>query len=458
MVISIELVSGKFYLPVEPKAIPVYKNGETVTKESTSFSKLLETLSENVIHDSVNNEQTNLEGWNEIVNLLEEISNTLQISASESSEWKEVETNDEEKIPIELMETILVQLNVLQDNIQQILSKNEFNGSNTLTSTSSSLSSTHDLYQIMAEIKQTLQLIQNNHEQIQKVYHTNQQKTKLLTQIEEINNSLSNLLEQVKANSFTEEKTLLSQQFDQVKQLIHQSSRLVQNVDSTTNTELDSITKANQNHAVPTVESANFTNSDLSGESNQKQMDNSMMPTSTGQAVQNTGQQHSSRFETSQVPTLKMTNIIEELSALFRGSFRLNRQEQATQLRVNIFPEQFGHLDIRLTSIEGKIHAQIFASHLYAKEALDQQLNQLRNALTQQGVDVDTLEVTYQNQQQSFDQQMNPEQRFWNSLQMKGTNPGKNGGYQESPEETTIKLDKRRSLLQSGVTKVDYTI
>ncbi|MBW9234953.1 hypothetical protein JQK62_22535, partial [Leptospira santarosai] len=66
-----------------------------------------------------------------------------------------------------------------------------------------------------------------------------------------------------------------------------------------------------------------------------------------------------------------MSNLIEELGGVLKGSFRLNGTLEGAQLKVNIAPEHLGHLDIRLTASEGKIAAQIFTSNLVAKEALE---------------------------------------------------------------------------------------
>ncbi|WP_342542756.1 flagellar hook-length control protein FliK [Paenisporosarcina sp. FSL H8-0542] len=161
-------------------------------------------------------------------------------------------------------------------------------------------------------------------------------------------------------------------------------------------------------------------------------------------------------------PTVRMSNLIEELGGVLKGSFRLNGTQEGTQIKVNIFPEHLGHLDIRLTASEGKIAAQIFTSNLLAKEALELQVNQLRNSLLQQGVTLDRIEISQQSSQPSFGQQnAHPDQRFSQQQQQQQQQQQKQGnashnknGYQRIEEEAAVE----RYHSSEGLMKVDYTI
>lgn len=155
-----------------------------------------------------------------------------------------------------------------------------------------------------------------------------------------------------------------------------------------------------------------------------------------------------------QAPTVRMTNLIEELGEVLRGSFRLNGTGEGTQIKVNIFPEHLGHLDIRITELNGKIAAQIFTSSLVAKEALDLQVNQLRNSLLQQGITIEKIEISQQHSSQSFGQQnTHPDQRF-SQKQKQGSASHNKNGYQRLEEEVVIE----RNHAVNGTMKVDYTI
>ncbi len=152
--------------------------------------------------------------------------------------------------------------------------------------------------------------------------------------------------------------------------------------------------------------------------------------------------------------TVRMSNLVEELGEVLRGTFRLNGTGEGTQIKVSIFPQHLGHLDIRITELNGKIAAQIFTSSLVAKEVLDLQVNQLRNSLLQQGVTIDKIEITQQHSSQSFGQQhAHPDQRF-SQQQKQGTASGNKNGYQRLEEEATIE----RNHASNGTMKVDYTI
>ncbi len=154
------------------------------------------------------------------------------------------------------------------------------------------------------------------------------------------------------------------------------------------------------------------------------------------------------------VPVVRMNNLTEELGEVFKSSMRMSTNGESTQIKVNISPENLGQLDIRLTETNGKIAAQIFTSSLAAKDAIDLQLNQLRNTLIQQGLTVEKIEVVQNNSQQSLGQQnAQSEQRF--TQQQRQNNPGRDSnGYQQTEEKAAV----QRNHLDSGMMKVDYTV
>ncbi|WKA53910.1 flagellar hook-length control protein FliK [Planococcus shixiaomingii] len=154
--------------------------------------------------------------------------------------------------------------------------------------------------------------------------------------------------------------------------------------------------------------------------------------------------------------TVRMSNLVEELGEVLRGSFRLNSEGDNKQIKISIFPEHLGHMDIRLTSVDGKIVAQIFTSSLAAKEMLDQQASLLRSSMIQQGIAVEKIEISQQSSQQSFGQQSaHLDQRF-SQQQKQGSSSHSRNGYQRF-EEDAATIVRRQS--NDGLTmKVDYTI
>ncbi|WP_052948658.1 flagellar hook-length control protein FliK [Mesobacillus campisalis] len=153
-----------------------------------------------------------------------------------------------------------------------------------------------------------------------------------------------------------------------------------------------------------------------------------------------------------QTSAVRFSHLIEDLGDIFRGTIRLQSNSEAAQMRVNIFPEHLGHLDIVLTSSEGKVTAQIFTASLAAKEALDLQISQLRNALIQQGVSVEKIEVAHQQSHQSFgEQHAHHDQR---SSQQQRQGVSQRSGYFPLEEESPVE----HPHYAAGSVQVDYTV
>lgn len=155
-------------------------------------------------------------------------------------------------------------------------------------------------------------------------------------------------------------------------------------------------------------------------------------------------------------PAVRLSNVAEDLSGVLRNSIRMNGAGENAQIRVSIFPEHLGHLEIRLNTVDGKVAAQIFTTSIAAKEALDFQVNQLRASLVQQGIAVDRIEISQQQPGQSFGQpHAHQEQRFsQQQRQGTGSSPSKNG-YQRMEEEKTV---VRSHSADGTKMTVDYTI
>ena len=154
-------------------------------------------------------------------------------------------------------------------------------------------------------------------------------------------------------------------------------------------------------------------------------------------------------------PIVRLANLLEDLGGMLKSSMRLAETSEGMKMRVNIFPEHLGHLEILLTSTNGKLAAQIMASTPMAKEAIELQLNQLRASLVQQGVVVEKIEVLQQSSQQPFSQQHSQaEQRFVQSQQGKSSAQDKNGYFKA--EDNPVAEQKRP--LGEGLMKVDYTV
>lgn len=178
--------------------------------------------------------------------------------------------------------------------------------------------------------------------------------------------------------------------------------------------------------------------------------------TLSGNALETKGNQvGTNRNETNATPTVRMTNLIEELSEVIKGTFRLNTTTDGSHIRVNINPDHLGHLDIRLTSSEGKIAAQIFTSSIMAKDALDLQINLLRSSLQQQGITIDRIEITHQPSEQSFGQELaNSGRGFSQQQQRQGTTATNRNVYLQIEDEAIAEIADHTV----GAGSVNYTI
>lgn len=65
-----------------------------------------------------------------------------------------------------------------------------------------------------------------------------------------------------------------------------------------------------------------------------------------------------------------------------------------SQARLSLYPENLGQVDVRISSHNGVLTAHLVADTWIAKELLDGQLDQLRQALQNQGLQVNKLEVS----------------------------------------------------------------
>lgn len=110
---------------------------------------------------------------------------------------------------------------------------------------------------------------------------------------------------------------------------------------------------------------------------------------------------------------------------LQKGILR-NLGNGVNQFSIKLFPQHLGRLDIQLVQQNGIITAKITASNGMAKELIEGQLNLLRNAFTQQQLNVERIEVLQQQQQNSLNKE--------DEQQKEQKNPKEQQGKQEENE------------------------
>ncbi|HJV45617.1 MAG TPA: flagellar hook-length control protein FliK, partial [Bacillota bacterium] len=73
-----------------------------------------------------------------------------------------------------------------------------------------------------------------------------------------------------------------------------------------------------------------------------------------------------------------------------------NNVQGVTEAKFSLYPQHLGQVDIRITSHQGQLSAEIITNTLMGKEAIEGQLHQLKDTLQQQGFVVQKLDVSYQ--------------------------------------------------------------
>ncbi|MGG1661415.1 flagellar hook-length control protein FliK [Brevibacillus sp. NRS-1366] len=115
--------------------------------------------------------------------------------------------------------------------------------------------------------------------------------------------------------------------------------------------------------------------------------------------------------QTSQQPGVQThqvhaNQLTQQITQIFVTKMNLTQVNGVHEAKLVLNPQSLGQVDVTITSHNGVITAHFQAETQAGKDMLDNQLPQLRAALTQQGLQVDRLEV---NQQQeaafSFQQQ-----------------------------------------------------
>jgi flagellar hook-length control protein FliK len=95
------------------------------------------------------------------------------------------------------------------------------------------------------------------------------------------------------------------------------------------------------------------------------------------------------------IPLIPARFFVNEMEGLILKQAQLNRGTGAMETMLRLFPENLGRVDVRIAALDGVITAQFIANSTAGKEAIEQQLHQLRQALLQQGLQVEKLEVSY---------------------------------------------------------------
>lgn len=416
--------------------------------ETAAFSKLLETLSGEMADGHITEEQQN--------GLIEKLEET--VAGLQELPQEELAAED-----LEILYTLAQLLTQQKDQAKGAVSASETGNTKNAPATEELLSGKTPINEkvivLLKQLSESLQgrVVTDTKEFGQPAEFTGGEGKKLLPSEEKIEQAikqLNALAEELENMQLAKEKPLLTRTAEQLQ--LHQAivkveqEMKLQVSEAARNAEVKAEAVKPQIAVAPT---------DLQSENGQtlesSQPEENKQPLATAPAETVKSAQAPRPEAAAPTPTVRMSNLAEELSEVLRNSLKLTTSAEGTQIKVSIFPEHLGHLEIKLTELNGKITAQIFTSSFAAKDALDLQVNQLRNTLMQQGVAVEKIEISQNSPEQSFGQQTaHPEQRFSQQQQKQSAASRDKNAYLRMEEEATIE----RSQIKDGLMKVDYTV
>lgn len=125
------------------------------------------------------------------------------------------------------------------------------------------------------------------------------------------------------------------------------------------------------------------------------------------------------------ITTVNASNFAEEMTSHVLKNMKITLADGFSEAKLSLFPKNLGHIDVRISMHDGQLIAQFAADSLAAKQMLENQLPQLRQALQLQGLQVEKLEVTQnQNMQSSLFQEQRQQQAFGQSQRQNKNSSG----------------------------------
>jgi flagellar hook-length control protein FliK len=98
---------------------------------------------------------------------------------------------------------------------------------------------------------------------------------------------------------------------------------------------------------------------------------------------------------------LNQSEIVDQI----KTQIKVNLKGIVSEVKMVLKPEQLGEVTLKVVTESGIIKAQFIAESQKVKEAIEAQLNDLKQSLTEQGIDVSELSVSVG--QEGFDQMEN---------------------------------------------------
>lgn len=174
----------------------------------------------------------------------------------------------------------------------------------------------------------------------------------------------------------------------------------------------------------------------------QKQAEMTNHNTNSGNTVVTQTRTEFSIPQTDSAGSSRSEALMREMQMLFKRS-NFGQVGGSTRMLIKLYPEHLGQIRIELHETNGVLTARILASTALAKGMLDSQMHQLRNALAQQNLQVERIDVTQSIQEssknereQAFNEQFNREQK-----EESKQNNSSSGDDEMSFEEFMIELE-----------------
>jgi flagellar hook-length control protein FliK len=144
-------------------------------------------------------------------------------------------------------------------------------------------------------------------------------------------------------------------------------------------------------------------------------------------------------------PSLTISEFTPEVRELIGRYLRItNGQSGSTEAKFSLYPEHLGPVEVKIVTQQGQVSAQIVTNTSIAKEALEGQLQHLKDALQQQGVAVQKLDIIQQTPMTMGSNQTNLSffQNGSNSSNDQRNDPAQEDLSKKSNEENQNDLDK----------------
>ncbi len=219
---------------------------------------------------------------------------------------------------------------------------------------------------------------------------------------EELHNEVTSLLDMIKTETadIAKEMGLTSEQFEQL------IDKALKNVDTTAD-DFVNISETKNDGVTLEVQSTQETSQqtvivDKTENKNEASQDNASQNSGTlfGEVISNLEQSITATTDETQTVQI-VRQVIEQI--------QINAREGMTSMEIQLTPENLGKVNLQVTAKDGVITAQITTDTLAAKEAIEAQINVLRENLNEQGLKVEAVEVTVESHKFESNSEQNRE-------------------------------------------------